>query len=112
MMHDPGKSDGPIVPEKRPNKAGQPAAEAVEGRGPAERNPNRQNTPRTQSRTGVPSALERVRQVARRDTRRRCDLTPELEARSGCAICARPDPCVGPPARAAPTAARFPAGNR
>jgi len=69
MMHDPGKSDGPVVPEKRPNKAGQPAAEAVEGRGPAERNPSRQNTLRTQSRTGVPSALERVRQVARRDKR-------------------------------------------
>jgi RNA-directed DNA polymerase len=32
-MNGRGKSDGPIVPGKPPNKAGQPAAEAVEGRG-------------------------------------------------------------------------------
>jgi hypothetical protein len=67
VMNGRGKSDWPVVPEKRPNKAGRPAAEAVEGRGQAKRNPNQQNAPRTQSRIGVPSALERVRQVARRD---------------------------------------------
>ena len=35
MMNGHGKSDGSVVPEKPPNNAGQPAAEAVEGRGPA-----------------------------------------------------------------------------
>ena len=67
MMYASGKSDCPVVPEKLPNNAGQPTAEVVEGRGQAKRNPSQQNTPRTQSRNGVPSALERVRQVARRD---------------------------------------------
>jgi hypothetical protein len=67
MMNAPGKSDCPIVPEKLPNNVWRPAAEAVEGRGQAKRNPSQQNTPRTQSRNGVPSALERVRQIARRD---------------------------------------------
>lgn len=43
------------------------AADGVEGRDPTEGNPHQQNTLRTQSRVGVPSALERVRQVARRD---------------------------------------------
>jgi group II intron reverse transcriptase/maturase len=69
--HGRGQSDGPIVPQKRPNKAHAPvagAAEAAEGRGPAKGNSNQQNTPRTQRRTNdVPNALERVRQVAKRD---------------------------------------------
>ena len=29
VMHGPGKSDSPIVPEKSPNKAGRPAAEGM-----------------------------------------------------------------------------------
>jgi hypothetical protein len=66
-----GKSDGPIVPEKLPNKAGQPAAEAVEGRGPTKGNPPKRNALRTQSRAGAPSALERVRQAAGKDRRQR-----------------------------------------
>ncbi len=33
-----GESDGPIVPQKRANKAGAPAAELVEGRGPTKGN--------------------------------------------------------------------------
>jgi len=37
-MHASGKSDGPIVPAKRANKAGTPAAEPVEERGPPEGN--------------------------------------------------------------------------
>ena len=32
-MNDHGKSDMPVVPAKRPNNAGVPAAEAVEERG-------------------------------------------------------------------------------
>ena len=39
----------------------------MEGRGLTEGNAHQQNTPRTQLRTGVPSALERVRQAARAD---------------------------------------------
>jgi RNA-directed DNA polymerase len=63
MMNEPEKSDRPVVPMKGPNKAGKPAAEAPEGRGLAKGNSLEQNTPRTQSRVGVPSALERVRQA-------------------------------------------------
>ena len=67
MMHGHGKSDGPVVPAKLPNKAGRPAAEAVEGRGPTKGNTDQQNAPRTQRRTSAPSALDRVRQAATRD---------------------------------------------
>ena len=66
-MNDSGKSDRRGVPPKRPNEAGRPAKEAVEGRGRTEGNSRQQNAPRTQGRTDAPSALERVRQVARRD---------------------------------------------
>jgi len=97
-MNDQGKSDGPIVPGKPPNKlrprqvrghgeiytgtkvetpdtakvepkaacdVGAVRAEAVEGRGPAEGNTERQNARRTQRRVSVPSALDRVREAAR-----------------------------------------------
>jgi RNA-directed DNA polymerase len=60
-----------MVPMKSPNKAGQPAAEEMEGRGLAEGNPHQQNALRTPSREGAPSALERVRQAARRDKKMR-----------------------------------------
>jgi len=71
MMYDPGKSDGPVVPGKLPNADGRPAEEAVEGRGPAKGNPRQQNASRTLRRTDAPSALERVRQAARRDGKMR-----------------------------------------
>lgn len=72
MMHGSGKSDRPIVPTKGPNKAGRPVAEAVEGRGLAKGNTGQQNAPRTQGRRpGAPSALDRVRGVARRDRKAR-----------------------------------------
>ena len=67
MVNGYGKSDRPIVPTKLSNNAGQPAAERVEGRGLTKGNLRQQNTFRTQSRRDVPSALERVRHVARRD---------------------------------------------
>jgi len=70
-MNEPRKSDRPIVPVKSPNKAGQPAAEAVEGRGLAKGNPPQQNAPRTQSRPGASSALERVRLAAAKDRQKR-----------------------------------------
>ena len=44
-----------------------PTAEGVEGRGLAEGNLPQQNMPRTQDRVGMPSALERIGEVARRD---------------------------------------------
>ena len=48
------------------------AAERVEGRGLAKGNPHQQNAPRTPRRQyGVHSALERIRQAARRDRRLR-----------------------------------------
>jgi RNA-directed DNA polymerase len=66
MMNGRGKSDRPAVPEKPPNVK-EPAAEAVEGRGRAKGNSPERNALRTPSRGGAPSALERVRQAARRD---------------------------------------------
>jgi len=68
MMNGRGKSDGPVVPTRSPNKVAQVAAEVAEGRGPTKGNTNQQNAPRTQSRKrGVSSALERVRQRAKQD---------------------------------------------
>jgi group II intron reverse transcriptase/maturase len=71
MTNGDGKSDSSVVPEKPSNKAGRPAAEAVEGRGLAKGNPPESNTSRTQRREGVPSALERIRQAARKDRKQR-----------------------------------------
>ena len=70
-MNGQRKSDGPIVPMKSPNKAGQPAAEGAEGKGSAKGNLRQQNAPWTQSQNGAPSALERIRQAARRDRKKR-----------------------------------------
>ena len=70
-MNEHRKSDGPAVPLKSPNNAGQPATEAMEGRGSAKGNPPQQNAPRTPSRQGAHSALERVRLAAARDRRMR-----------------------------------------
>lgn len=70
MMNEHGKSDGFIVPEKSPNKAGADkalVAEGMEGRNPTKGNSSQQNTCRTQCREHVYSALERVRSVARKD---------------------------------------------
>ena len=66
-MNEHGKSDRPAVPVKSPNNAGQPVAEEMEGRGLAKGNLRQQNAPRTPSRDGALSALERVRQAAKRD---------------------------------------------
>src|SRR3989442_6342276 len=71
MMDGRGKSDRPIVPGKPPNNAEEPAAEVAEGRGRAKGNSPERNALRTQSRAGTPSALERVRQAARRDRKQR-----------------------------------------
>ncbi len=67
MMDDHGQSDRPVVPTKSPNNAGGSAAEGMEGRGLAKGNPSQPNAPRTPSREGVLSALERVRRAAEQD---------------------------------------------
>jgi group II intron reverse transcriptase/maturase len=56
-----------MVPTKPPNKVGPSTAEVVEERGLAKENASQQNTHRTQRRGRVPSALDGVRRVARRD---------------------------------------------
>jgi RNA-directed DNA polymerase len=71
MMNERGKSDRPIVPGKSPNKARTSAAEEMEGRGLAKGNPSQQNASRTPSRIDAPSALERVRQAAKKDKKLR-----------------------------------------
>ena len=71
MTNGRGESDSSVVPEKPPNKAEGPAAEAVEGRGLAKGNLPEQNASRTLSRQGASSALERVRQAAQKDRRQR-----------------------------------------
>src|SRR2546425_3055832 len=71
MTNGPGKSDSPVEPGKSPNNAGQLAAEGMEGRGLAKGNLPQQNASRTPSRSDAPSALERVRQAAKTDSRLR-----------------------------------------
>jgi RNA-directed DNA polymerase len=71
MMHGHRKSDSSIGPAKPPNKAEPEAQEAVEERGLAKGNLLERDMFRTQSRQGMPSALERIRQAARRDKRQR-----------------------------------------
>ena len=72
MTNGQGKSDRPVVPAKSPNNAGavpqgQSATEETEGRGLAKGNLLKQNASRTPSRSDAPSALERVRQAAKKD---------------------------------------------
>ena len=76
-MHGGRESDSSIVPTKRPNKVeGQTtmrsreqaaAAEAVEGRELAKGKTGEQTRVRTQRRSALQRALDRIRQAARRD---------------------------------------------
>ena len=66
-MNERGKSDGPVVPAKPPDKAASAVAEVVEERGLAEGNTASKTRPGRSAGPGAPSALERVREVARRD---------------------------------------------
>ena len=70
-MNEGGKSDGPVVPAKRPNNAGRPVAEAVEGRGPAEGNAAGKTRPGHRAGHDATNALDRVRQAARKDRQTR-----------------------------------------
>ena len=70
-MNEHGKSDRPGSTREVPNNTGQPVAEGTEGRGLAKGNSPQQNASRTPSRVDARSALERVRQAARRDKKMR-----------------------------------------
>ena len=65
MMHGHEKSDPGTVAKKLPNKAGKPAAEAVERRAGTKGNTGQQSTRRAQIRESVSQELERVRKAAR-----------------------------------------------
>jgi RNA-directed DNA polymerase len=67
LMHDHGKSDRPIVPANPPNRAAEAVAEAGEGRGLPKGNTASETRPGRGAGQGVPSDLDRVRQVARKD---------------------------------------------
>src|SRR5260370_24791858 len=67
MMNERGKSDRPIVQEESTNESRPTAEERMEGRGLVKGNLRQQNAFRTQGRGNVFSALERVREVARKD---------------------------------------------
>ena len=65
MMHGHEKSDSATVAKKLPNKAGRPAAEAVERKAGTKGNMGQQSTRRAQIRESVSQALDRVRKAAR-----------------------------------------------
>lgn len=67
VMHEYGQSDGPVVPEKRPNNAQGGVAEAVEERGPAKENAGSTTSPGHCAGVSVTSGLDRVRQAAQKD---------------------------------------------
>src|SRR5882672_10451429 len=66
-MNGYGQSDGPVVPANPPNKTVRAVAEVGEGRGPAKGNTASKTHPGHSAGPGASSALERVREVARRD---------------------------------------------
>jgi RNA-directed DNA polymerase len=65
MMHDPERSDLPIVASKPANAAALAGAESVERRGRAKENANQHGMCRTPSRESMSSGLERVRTTAK-----------------------------------------------
>ena len=65
-MNERGKSDGCVVPAKPANKAVVAAAESVEERRPAEGNMASKTRPGHRAGTDAPSALDRVRELARK----------------------------------------------
>jgi hypothetical protein len=68
-MNEPGKSDRLVVPQKPSNEAcaAARAEERVEGRSLAEGNSPQRHRHRTQRRTELGQALQRVRQAASKD---------------------------------------------
>ena len=76
LMHDCGKSDGPVVPAKLPNNAASAAAEAVEGRGPAKGNATGKTRPGHRAGQGTSNALDRVRRPPKALARRAWTFGP------------------------------------
>jgi RNA-directed DNA polymerase len=70
-MNGYGQSDGPVVPANPPNKAERVAAEVGEERGPVKGNTANKTHPGLGAGSDAPSALERVREAARRDRKAR-----------------------------------------
>src|SRR5438876_4290681 len=66
-MHGDEKSDRPVVPMSPPNKAADAAAEAGEGSGLGKENAASTTRPGHSAGLSVPSALDRVRRVAKQD---------------------------------------------
>jgi hypothetical protein len=102
VMYGYEKSDSAIVATKPPNKAGQPAAEAVERRAETEGNTGQQSTRRTQIRESVSQALERVRRAAGQKLPSARRQAPEVGAE--CLNWARSDLCGGSGVTRFPTA--------
>jgi len=99
MMNGLEKSDSLVVPMKLANKAGEPAAESMEGSGGIARNANLQSTARTLSRAScVPGAGPH--------TCGRCSTAAHrlLAIGAVCGNSARTDLCGGRPAMGVPTA--------
>ncbi|TMG98541.1 MAG: group II intron reverse transcriptase/maturase [Betaproteobacteria bacterium] len=71
MMHEPEKSDLPVVAVKPTNKLGRPRAEPVEPRERTEGNAGKPDMRRTPSRESMPQGLDRVRQAAREGKKER-----------------------------------------
>ena len=70
-MNERGKSDNPVVPAKPPNNAASAVMEVVEERGLAKGNTDRPTRPGLSAGPDVPNGLDRVREVARRDSNAR-----------------------------------------
>ncbi len=66
-MHAGGESDGPIVPTNQVNKAGTPAAEPGEERGPTKGNTDQTAADRTLRRAAASNGLDGVRARAKTD---------------------------------------------
>ncbi len=115
MMHERGKSDGPIVPAKFPNNGvrnrldpSRPMlspAEGMEGRGPALGNRRASRTHRTPCRMiRVPLVLAPIRRKGLQVFHVAPFFTSPLKAGAGCGNSARPDLCGGRAERPVPTA--------
>ena len=66
-MNERGKSDSPVVPAKPSNNTAHAVAEVVEERGLTKENTDGPTRPGPRAGSAVPSGLDRVREVARRD---------------------------------------------
>jgi len=70
-MHGGGESYSGVVPTKQPNKSEPSPAEVAEGRPLTKENTRQPNPCRTPSRESGPSGLERVREAAKQDGKRK-----------------------------------------